>query len=332
MDTKRVLQGVHVFAPPGTPLEAFFKENAEDLNEAVQRTQELMAEGARIYKKKGEMGHSDIAKLFGTGQDYIDLPPSIHLGKKATEQQTTQGTQKPPKPRIPVGEMVLDEAQRYLADLLGWIFEKRKGLKPRQFRKWPLFKDGVLVEEATKLDEWDDELEEICPRNFYKGPHKGFEKGKGPDGAPGLRIVAVCARLLASCGENPNEYAEKLTGMSTNVEDLINQLKGGGVQKKRKRHFDEVEESESPPKKSKKSKSRKKSKKKKSKKSKKSRRRSSTSSSPSSDSSSSSSTDAEETPKKKQQRRHIAQGVLSPRLLRDELSSVACSPAKKVLK
>ena len=191
MDPKRVFQGMKIWAPPGTPLEAFFKQNKLELKEAVRSTQEMLAEGARIFKQKGEMAHSDLAELFGTGEDYLALP-AIKLGKKPLVPKIGDD-QKPPLPKIPVGAMIQEDAQDYLRDLLTWIFETKKGLKPRQYRKWPLYKDGALLEEATKLDEWDEELEEICPRNFYKGPHKGFERGRGPSGAGAARIVVVCA-------------------------------------------------------------------------------------------------------------------------------------------
>ena len=74
------------------------------------------------------------------------------LGRRKIEQKAEPNL-KPPKPKKLIGLMVQDEAQEYLKDLLSWIFQVKKGLKPRDYRKWPLYKDGELLEAATNLEE-----------------------------------------------------------------------------------------------------------------------------------------------------------------------------------
>ena len=113
----------------------------------------------------------DLHLLFGNDPGLCAKLPLNTLRKQHTE-ETAQGH--PPKPKKPVGVMVKDEIEVYIAELLTWIFSKKKNMKARDFRKWPLYsKEGHLLEAATSLDEWDESVEVILPRQYYKGPHKG---------------------------------------------------------------------------------------------------------------------------------------------------------------
>ena len=235
VDSKRVMHKIVLQAPPGTPLQEFFLKHQVELENATRRTQELISEAVRIKKSGGDLCDNDLHLLFGNdpGQG-ADLPLNS-LGKTKPLQGDTG---RPPKPKKLLGMMVLEEIQDYLKVLLTWIFSKKKGLKARQYRKWPLYsKEGVLLEAATALEEWDEQLEAILPRQYYRGPHKGFQVGQGPAGGAVTRLIVACARLLVNCGEEPNDYAEhKHDGEKpTDFDELTRQLGGGGCAEKRRK-------------------------------------------------------------------------------------------------
>ena len=170
VDSKRVTQQISFFSPPGTPLAKFFEEHQLELEEATRSSQEMLSEAARIHQGGSMLREHDLHLLFGNDPGLCAKLPLNTLRKQHTE-ETAQGH--PPKPKKPVGVMVKDEIEVYIAELT-WIFSKKKNMKARDFRKWPLYsKEGHLLEAATSLDEWDESVEVILPRQYYKGPHKG---------------------------------------------------------------------------------------------------------------------------------------------------------------
>ena len=140
----------------------------------------------------------------------------------------------PPMPVKPVAIMVHQEVQAYFVALLTWLFEVKHGKKPSEYKKWPSYKDGVLLKGADPLEEWGPEVESVLPRQFYLGPHRGTEKGQGPQGNLTARIVVASCLLLEACGQNPHTYAKVLPEKVPNYEDLHQQLSGGSLPGKRR--------------------------------------------------------------------------------------------------
>lgn len=326
VENQRVCINVKTWAPPNTPLSEFFSRHHDDLVEATRATQEKLAEGARIFKEKGRrIAVPHLARHFQV-DDPQNLPEERPPRDKGAAR--SQLGQRPPLPKIQVAGMIMDQLQDYLPLLLDWAADKN-GRERAKFCKWPKYEGGLLVEAATEMQEWDAELEEICPRDFFKGPHKSFQKGRGPAGSGASRLAVVCGWLLRSYGEDPNSYCEEIMPSVPDFDQLVNQLKGGVVLGKRKRFVDHVQEEdnrgqeeEAHP-----SRRREKKKKKKSKKSKHRRRRSPSSSS--SDSSSSSS--EEDNPRKRA--RPLARTPVATRTLVGGTSNhanLAANPAPAV--
>ena len=153
-------------------LECLFKYGITFFVRAAEETQQMLAEAARVVHNRGELGFNFLSEMFKSDPNYKQQP-LLTFGKSGPP--IKEKLSRPPVPSKPVTIIIQTELQDYLKLLLGWIFEDKMGLKKSKYRNWPLFREHFLESEATHFEEWDMEVEEVLPRQVYKGPHKGFE-------------------------------------------------------------------------------------------------------------------------------------------------------------
>ena len=139
-----------------------------------------------------------------------------------------------PKPPKPVFSMNSGEADSYFSQLKSTVAHL-DGVKIK--RKWPKKKNGVLVEEATPLPSFDENVESILPSNQYFGSNTKFQPGNLL-----WHLQLVSAYIITKFGHNYNTFAKSIpddyVAKEWQMADLVTMSNnpGANVQKRRRRN------------------------------------------------------------------------------------------------
>ena len=207
VDSKRGVVGLEIFAMGETVKNIFNEDLKTTILEAFQVSSiEILA------KLKDKKDGKEVDPEQAVGEDVVQLP-------------------KPPKP---VFNMNSGEAIAYFSQLKSTVAHL-DGVKIK--RKWPKKKDGVLVEEATPLTSFDENVESILPSNQYFGSNTKFQPGNLL-----WRLQLVCAYILTKFGHNYNTFAQVIpadyVAKDWQMADLVTLSNNpeANVQKRRRRN------------------------------------------------------------------------------------------------